>query len=177
MSLPRFRCPNTTCSFSCSTANGLDTHVFMTHDGVQQNDGRRSKRRRLLLQPSLQLGGLGDRLPVDRMTDQLNYEDDEEDGHYMSTVESTIPADLLERPRTLFDVDDIEENMGIHGMMDELFSISQTVGDNACNKILSVFTKCSGKVEQFIKLYKNMDDIRECLKRRTKNKLLKICKD
>lgn len=44
------------------------------------------------------MGGLGKRLPVDRMIDQLNYEDDQEYRYRISTLETTISADLRERP-------------------------------------------------------------------------------
>ena len=147
--------------------------MFMIHDGMERNDGRRNKRRRLDLPPSHQLGGLGDRLPVDRMTSQLNYEEIEEDGDYISAVESTIPADLRGIPPGNADFENVEGNMEMNSMVDEVFSLSQAIGENACNKILSVFSNHSGKVEQFITKYKKVENLRECLKRRTKNRLIR----
>ena len=41
------------------------------------------------------------------------------------------------------------------------------------HKILSVFSNHSGKVEQFITKYKKVENLRECLKRRTKNRLIR----
>lgn len=112
----------------------------MTHGGAQQNNVHRSKQSLLILQPSKRIGGAGNSLPVDLMTDQLNFKDDEVYGNYMYTVESTMLGGLLERPPTIGDAENIEENMEINGMMNELFSLSQTVGDISCNKnVISIY--------------------------------------
>lgn len=95
-------------------------YIYMTHDGAQQNDGSR-RTKSFDLQPSHKIDGVGDILPVDRMTDQFNYEEDEEDQHNISTVQSTIPKDILERPPNLGDAENIKESVEINGMMDELF--------------------------------------------------------
>lgn len=128
----------------------------------------------VILQPSHQIGGVDDRLPLDRMTERWNSEYDEEDDHLISTVESSIPEELLEIPHSLGYTENIEDNVEINGMIDESLYLSQTVGDNYSGRMLSIFKKFNGKVEQLFKLDMNMDEIHGCLKGPTKNKLLNM---
>lgn len=62
------------------------------------------------------------------------------------------------------DAENFQQNVEMTVMEEEVFSLSRTIRNKACNLKLPLLTRNRGKLEQFIMLYKNMDKIRECLK-------------
>lgn len=70
-------------------------------------------------------------------------------------METKIQENFYEPP---FAVSDAGNNGKSNDTINEVLSLDQKIGGNACNELLSIFKNQSGSLERFITFYKNVGE-------------------